>query len=35
MNTPIKYLDGPDLEKFISQDQKRLATVIKNMGKLE
>lgn len=35
MNTPIKYLEGADLEKFIAQDQKRLATVIKNMGKLE
>jgi tripartite-type tricarboxylate transporter receptor subunit TctC len=35
MNTPIKYLEGSDLEKFIAQDQKRLATVIKNMGKLE
>jgi len=35
MNTPIKFLEGPELEKFIAQDQKRLATVIKNMGKLE
>jgi hypothetical protein len=35
MNTPVKYLEGTDLDKFIAQDQKRLAVVIKNMGKLE
>jgi tripartite-type tricarboxylate transporter receptor subunit TctC len=35
MNTPIKYLDGADFEKFIAQDQKRLALVVKKMGKLE
>ena len=35
MNTPIKYLEGAELDKFIAQDQKRLATVIKKMGKLE
>ena len=35
MNTPIKYLDGTDFEKFIVQDQKRLSLVVKKMGKLE
>ncbi len=35
MNTPIKYLEGAELDKFISQDQKRLSAVIKAMGKLE
>jgi len=35
MNTPVKYLEGAEFEKFIAQDQKRLAAVIKKMGKLE
>jgi tripartite-type tricarboxylate transporter receptor subunit TctC len=35
MATPIKYLDGSELDKFLEQDQKRLSKVIKVMGKLE
>jgi tripartite-type tricarboxylate transporter receptor subunit TctC len=35
MNTPIQYLEGAEFEKFLDQDQKRLAVVIKAMGKLE
>ena len=35
MNTPIRYLEGAELDKFLEQDQKRLAGVVKAMGKLE
>ena len=35
MNTPIQYLEGAELTKFLGQDQKRLAGVVKAMGKLE
>jgi tripartite-type tricarboxylate transporter receptor subunit TctC len=35
MNTPIHYLEGAELDKFLAQDHKRLAAVIKAMGKLE
>ena len=35
MNTPIHYLEGAELAKFLEQDQKRLAGVVKAMGKLE
>lgn len=35
MNTPIRYMEGAELDKFLDQDQKRLAGVIKAMGKLE
>lgn len=35
MNTPIRYLEGSDLTKFLEKDQKRLADVVKGMGKLE
>jgi tripartite-type tricarboxylate transporter receptor subunit TctC len=35
MNTPIRFLEGADLDKFLEQDQKRLARVVKAMGKLE
>lgn len=35
MNTPIHHLEGAQLEKFLEQDQKRLARVVKAMGKLD
>jgi tripartite-type tricarboxylate transporter receptor subunit TctC len=35
MNTPIRYLEGAELNTFLDQDQKRLTRVIKAMGKLE
>lgn len=35
MNTPIRYLEGAELNSFLERDQKRLAGVIKAMGKLE
>ncbi|RZJ19242.1 MAG: tripartite tricarboxylate transporter substrate binding protein [Haliea sp.] len=35
MNTPIRYLEGAELAKFLDQDQQRLSRVIKAMGKLE
>jgi tripartite-type tricarboxylate transporter receptor subunit TctC len=35
MNTPIHYLEGAELDKFLEQDHKRLARVVKAMGKLE
>lgn len=35
MNTPIHYLEGADFERFLQQDQARLARVVKAMGKLE
>jgi tripartite-type tricarboxylate transporter receptor subunit TctC len=35
MNTPIQYLEGAELDRFLELDQKRLAGVIKAMGKLE
>jgi tripartite-type tricarboxylate transporter receptor subunit TctC len=35
MNTPIHYLEGAELDRFLEVDQKRLAGVIKAMGKLE
>ena len=35
MNTPIRYMEGAELDRFLEQDQKRLAVVIKAMGKLE
>ncbi len=35
MNTPIRYMEGAELERFLAQDQARLAAVVKAMGKLE
>jgi tripartite-type tricarboxylate transporter receptor subunit TctC len=35
MNTPIRYMDGAEFDKFLDADQKRMAAVVKNMGKLE
>lgn len=35
LETPIYYLDGPELKTFLDRDQKRLANVVKAMGRLE
>lgn len=35
METPIRYLDGDAFKAFLDTDQKRLARVVKAMGKLE
>ena len=35
MNTSIRYMEGAELDRFLEQDQKRLAVVIKAMGRLE
>ncbi|MSQ70374.1 MAG: tripartite tricarboxylate transporter substrate binding protein [Betaproteobacteria bacterium] len=35
MDTPINHLDGADFEAFLDIDAKRLAEVVKRMGKLE
>ena len=35
LNSPIHYLDGPDFEKFWKADAKRLADVVKIVGKVE
>ena len=35
LNSPIHYLDAPDFEKFWKADAKRLADVVKIVGKVE
>ncbi len=35
METPIRYLEGDAFKAFLDTDQKRLARVVKSMGKLE
>jgi tripartite-type tricarboxylate transporter receptor subunit TctC len=35
MNTPIRHMEGEEFQKFLDADQKRLAAVVKAMGKLE
>jgi tripartite-type tricarboxylate transporter receptor subunit TctC len=35
VNTPIYYLDAPEFRKFIDADQKRLAEVVKVIGKVD
>jgi tripartite-type tricarboxylate transporter receptor subunit TctC len=35
MDTPINYLEGADFENFLDKDGKRLAEVVRRMGKLE
>lgn len=35
LNTPIRHLEGAEFDNFLSRDQKRMATVVKAMGKLE
>jgi tripartite-type tricarboxylate transporter receptor subunit TctC len=35
MDTPINHLDGTEFESFLDKDSKRLAEVVKRMGKLE
>jgi tripartite-type tricarboxylate transporter receptor subunit TctC len=35
LNSPIHYLDAPEFEKFWKADAKRLADVVKIVGKVE
>lgn len=35
LNTPIRHLDGAEFDRFLELDQKRLAAVVRAMGKLE
>src|SRR5687767_9252453 len=35
VNSPVQYLDAPDFEKFWQADAKRLAQVVKAVGKVE
>ena len=35
LNTPIDYLDTPEFQAFFERDGKRLAEVVRRMGKLE
>ena len=35
IDTPIHYLDAPDFQKFWDSDAKRLAAVVKKIGKVE
>ena len=35
MNSPIDYLDTPEFQSFVGRDGKRLAEVVRRMGKLE
>ena len=34
INSPIKYLDAPDFQKYWDADAKRLAAVVKIVGKV-
>ncbi len=33
--SPLQYLDTPDFERYVQQDAKKMADVVKRMGKLE
>jgi tripartite-type tricarboxylate transporter receptor subunit TctC len=33
--TPVMYLDSPDFEKYVQADAKRMAEVVKKIGKVE
>lgn len=35
MNTPIRHMEGAELDRFLQEEQGRLSGVIKAMGKLE
>jgi tripartite-type tricarboxylate transporter receptor subunit TctC len=35
MNTPIYYLEGAEFERFLERDARRLAEVVKRIGKVE
>lgn len=35
MNTPINHLEGAEFESFLEKDSRRLAEVVRRMGKLE
>ena len=33
--SPVMYMDTPDFEKYVQADAKRMAVVVKKMGKVE
>ena len=35
LSTPINYMDAPDFQKFWERDTKRLADVVKAVGRIE
>ena len=35
LNSPIDYLDASEFQSFVARDGKRLAEVVRRMGKLE
>lgn len=35
MNTPIRHMEGAELDRYIQQERVRLGAVVKSMGKLE
>jgi tripartite-type tricarboxylate transporter receptor subunit TctC len=35
IETPVHYLDAPEFQKFWDADAKRLAVVVKKIGKIE
>ena len=35
LNTPIHYLDAPEFDKYWQADAKRLAALVKVVGKVE
>ena len=35
MDTPIKYLDAPEFQKFWDEDAERLMKAVRNIGKVQ
>ena len=35
LETPIRYLDAPDFQKFWDQDAKRLIVTVRRVGKVQ
>ena len=35
MNTPIRFMEGDEFARFLEKDRKRMAAVVKAMGKIE
>jgi len=33
--SPVLFLDAPDFEKYVSSDARRMADVVKKIGKVE
>lgn len=34
LNSPVSYLDAPEFAKYLDADARRLAVVVKNIGKV-